>query len=168
MLLWQLAAQAGGGSRLLPSPSQIGAAGVRLIASGELWQHAWVSLHRALFGLALGGGLGLGLGLANGYWRLAERLFDTPLQMIRNVPHLALIPLVILWFGLGETPKVLLVALGVLFPVYVNTLHGVRAIDPGLVEMARLYGLGPGELFRQVIFPGRCQRSWWGFASRWA
>jgi sulfonate transport system permease protein len=153
-LLWQLVAHAGGGSRLLPAPSQIVAAAARLVASGELCQHAWVSLHRALLGLLIGGGLGLGLGLANGHWRLAERLFDTPLQMIRNVPHLALIPLVILWLGLGELPKVLLVALGVLFPVYVNTLHGVRAIDPGLVEMARLYGLGPRELFRQVILPG--------------
>jgi len=70
------------------------------------------------------------------------------------VPHLALIPLVILWFGLGEGAKVLLVALGVLFPVSVNTLHGVRSIDPGLLEMGRSYGLRPGALFRQVLLPG--------------
>src|SRR5439155_4131983 len=111
--------------RVLPAPTDILVAGARLIRSRELFHHAWVSLERALFGLALGGGVGLLLGLANGYWPIAERIFDTPVQMARNVPHLALIPLVILWFGLGEPSKVFLVALGVLFPVYLNTLHGV-------------------------------------------
>jgi sulfonate transport system permease protein len=142
------------GRMLLPAPSEILSAGVRLVRSGELAHHAWVSVQRALLGLLIGGGLGLLLGLVNGYWPIAEQLFDTPVQMVRNVPHLALIPLVILWFGLGEGAKVLLVALGVLFPIYVNTLHGVRSIDPALLEMGRLYGLRPPALFREIIFPG--------------
>jgi sulfonate transport system permease protein len=104
--------------------------------------------------LALGGSVGLGLGLLNGYWRLAERLTDTSLQMLRNIPHLALMPLTILWFGLGEESKVFLVALGVLFPMYVNTFHGVRAVDSGLIEMAKLYGLTSFGVFRHVILPG--------------
>jgi sulfonate transport system permease protein len=155
LVAWQvLAHRPQVGRDLIPAPSEILAAGVRLVRSGELAHHAWVSLQRALLGLFIGGGLGLLLGLVNGHWPLAERLLDTPVQMVRNVPHLALVPLVILWFGLGEGSKVLLVALGVVFPLYVNTLHGVRSIDPGLLEMGRLYGLGPAALFRQVIFPG--------------
>jgi len=155
VLAWQLLVRLSpAGHALIPAPTQIAAAAARLVRSGELLHHAWVSLQRAVLGLAIGGGLGLFLGLVNGYWPLAEGLLDTPLQMVRNVPHLALIPLVILWFGLGEPSKILLVALGVLFPVYVNTLHGVRSIDPGLLEMGLLHGLGPGALFRQIIFPG--------------
>ena len=74
--------------------------------------------------------------------------------MVRNVPHLALIPLVILWFGIDESAKLFLVALGVFFPIYLNTLHGIRTVDPQLIEMGRIYGMGNGELFRRVIFPG--------------
>jgi sulfonate transport system permease protein len=74
--------------------------------------------------------------------------------MIRNIPHLALIPLVILWFGIDEAAKVFLVALGVFFPIYVNTLHGVRSVDPHLLEMARAYGMKPNAVFRRVVLPG--------------
>ena len=74
--------------------------------------------------------------------------------MLRNVPHLAIIPLVILWFGIGEEAKIFLVAIGVLFPVYLNTFHGIRTVDRGLIEMARVYGLGPAALFWRVILPG--------------
>jgi sulfonate transport system permease protein len=81
-------------------------------------------------------------------------LTDTTLQMVRNVPHLALIPLVILWFGIDETAKLFLVALGVFFPIYLNTLHGIRTVDPQLIEMGRIYGMSDGELLRRVIFPG--------------
>ena len=74
--------------------------------------------------------------------------------MVRNMPHLALIPLVILWFGIDEAAKLFLVALGVFFPIYLNTLHGIRTVDPQLIEMGRTYGMTDGELFRRVIFPG--------------
>jgi len=70
------------------------------------------------------------------------------------VPHLAIIPLVILWFGIGEEAKIFLVVIGVLFPVYLNTFHGIRTVDRGLIEMARVYGLGPFALFWRVILPG--------------
>ena len=74
--------------------------------------------------------------------------------MVRNVPHLSLIPLVILWFGIGEEAKLFLVALGVFFPIYANTLHGIRSVDPGLVEMGRVYGMSRTELFTRVVLPG--------------
>jgi sulfonate transport system permease protein len=74
--------------------------------------------------------------------------------MLRNVPHLAIIPLVILWFGIAEEAKIFLVAIGVMFPIYLNTFHGVRTVDPALVEMAKVYGLSPFEIFLRIILPG--------------
>ena len=98
-------------------------------------------------GLVAGGAIGLAFGLANGLSKVSETLTDSTLQMIRNVPHLALIPLVIVWFGIDEGAKLFLVALGVFFPIYINTLHGVRSVDPQLIEMARSYGMsGAGGL----------------------
>ena len=153
--LWQLAAQAGWlSSRILPAPSAVAAAAWSLAVSGELWQHVRISALRALWGLLLGGGLGLALGLLNGSSRTAETLLDTTLQMIRNIPVLALIPLVILWVGIEETAKLALLSLGVFFPVYLNTFHGIRSVDPALIEMGRSYGLSGWPLYRDVILPG--------------
>ena len=108
-----------------------------LLLSGELWTHVQVSAGRAISGLLVGGGLGLLLGLLNGSSKTASTLLDTTLQMIRNIPALALIPLVILWFGIDESAKLFLVALGVFFPIYVNTLLGIQSVDPQLIEMGR-------------------------------
>ena len=152
---WQAAAQLGWlSSRILPAPWAVLKAFWQLSASGELWKHLATSTWRALTGFAIGGGLGLGLGLLTGSLRRAETLLDGTVQMIRNIPPLALIPLVILWFGIDETAKIFLVSLGVFFPIYVNTFHGIRAVDPGLVEMARSYGLTGWALYRAVILPG--------------
>lgn len=152
---WQLASQLGWlSSRVLPEPWAVLEAFWRLSASGEMWTHVAISTRRALLGFAIGGGLGLLLGLLTGSFRAAETLLDSSLQMVRNVPPLALIPLVILWFGIDETAKLFLVALGVFFPVYLNTFHGIRAVDPGLIEMARSYGLSGWQLYRHVILPG--------------
>ncbi len=152
---WQVASSSGWLSdAILPSPAAVVAAGWGLTLSGELPHHMGVSFLRAMAGLVVGGGIGFALGLANGLSSASDRLTDTTLQMARNVPHLALIPLVILWFGIGEEAKLFLVALGVFFPVYVNTLHGIRTVDPQLVEMGRCYGMTPPALFRRVILPG--------------
>lgn len=153
--VWQLAASSGWlSSRILPAPSAVAIAGWALLGSGELWQHLAISGWRAGIGFAIGGGLGLLLGFVTGLSTWGERLLDSSVQMIRNVPHLALIPLVILWFGIDESAKIFLVALGTLFPIYLNTYHGIRSVDAGLVEMARSYGLSGFALFRQVILPG--------------
>jgi sulfonate transport system permease protein len=152
---WQLSAQAGWLSyRVLPEPWAVAKAFWTLTASGELWQHLRVSLWRAAAGFAIGAGAGLLLGLLNGRFRRAETLLDTTLQMIRNIPALALIPLVILWFGIDEAAKLFLLAVGVFFPVYLNTFHGIRSADAGLIEMAGSYGLSGWPLFRDVILPG--------------
>ncbi|MEJ1161481.1 ABC transporter permease subunit [Prosthecomicrobium sp. N25] len=153
--LWQVGSSLGLISdRVLPAPTDVVAAGWRLALSGELLANARSSAARAVSGLLIGGTIGFGLGLANGLSRASDRLTDTTVQMIRNIPHLALIPLVILWFGIGEEAKLFLVALGVFFPVYVNTVHGVRGVDGQLIEMGRIYGMSRWTLFRKVILPG--------------
>ncbi|MEX5381867.1 aliphatic sulfonate ABC transporter permease SsuC [Cronobacter muytjensii] len=155
LVVWQFASQAGWlSTRTLPSPESVAETFWRLTASGELWQHLAISSWRALVGFSIGGLIGLTLGLISGLSRWGERLLDSSIQMLRNVPHLALIPLVILWFGIDESAKIFLVALGTLFPIYINTWHGIRNIDSGLLEMARSYGLSGFSLFRQVILPG--------------
>jgi sulfonate transport system permease protein len=141
-------------ARVLPAPSATVVAAWDLLRSGELGRSILISTERAFLGLAIGGVLGLALGLLTGAWPAAERLLDSTLQMLRNVPHLAIIPLVILWFGIDEKAKVFLVAVGVLFPLYINTFHGVRTVDRGLIEMARSYGLSRSALFWRIILPG--------------
>ncbi|AZK64799.1 aliphatic sulfonate ABC transporter permease SsuC [Pectobacterium versatile] len=155
LVAWQVSVEFGWlSNRILPAPSSVITAGWSLIASGELWQHLAISGWRALIGFAIGGSIGLVLGFITGLSRWGERLLDSSVQMIRNVPHLALIPLVILWFGIDEAAKIFLVALGTLFPVYLNTYHGIKNIDRGLLEMARSYGLSGISLFSQVVLPG--------------
>ena len=155
IVFWEIAAQLGWlSSRILPEPLAVFSAAWKLALSGELWTHLGVSTWRAASGFAVGGGLGLLLGLLTGTFRQAEILLDTSLQMIRNIPALALIPLVILWFGIDETAKLFLVSVGVFFPIYLNTFHGIRSVDRGLIEMARSYGLSGWPLYRDVILPG--------------
>lgn len=152
---WQLAASMGWlSTRVLPAPVSIFVTGWDLLVSGALWKHLSVSATRAFIGFSIGGGIGLALGLVTGLSAWGERFLDSTVQMIRNVPHLALIPLVILWFGIDETAKIFLVALGTLFPIYLNTYHGIRHIDQGLIEMARNYGLSGWRLFWHIILPG--------------
>ncbi|ARP93672.1 aliphatic sulfonate ABC transporter permease SsuC [Bordetella genomosp. 13] len=155
LLLWQAGSQTGWIShRVAPAPSAVFAAAWELIRSGELFVQLWASFVRAGIGFLIGGTLGLVLGLASGGFKTFETLFDTTVQMVRNVPHLAMIPLVILWFGIDEAGKLFLVALGTFFPIYVNTFHGIRSVEAGLVEMGRSYGLTRRELYTKVILPG--------------
>jgi sulfonate transport system permease protein len=154
LLVWQ--AFAGTGiipHRVLPSPIEVLQAGFHLTLTGELPTHLWESFQRALAGLLIGGAIGFAFGLLNGLVGPANRLFDSSLQMLRNIPHLAMIPLVILWFGIGEPAKLFLIVIGVFFPIYVNTIHGIRSTDPRLIEMGRIYGLTPLELLLTVVLP---------------
>ncbi|HLR68010.1 sulfonate transport system permease protein [Virgibacillus campisalis] len=140
--------------KILPAPSDVFQAGLSLLGTGELYEHVSISLWRALAGFLIGGVIGFLFGLFNGISKYSDLLFDTSIQMLRNIPHLALIPLVILWFGIDETSKIFLVALGVMFPVYINTYHGIKSVDKKLIEMGRAYGLKGKSLFFSVIFPG--------------
>lgn len=152
--LWQILSMIGMiPATILPSPIAVIQSGIELTQSGELINHISISLGRAITGFIIGGLVGFFLGLFNGLFKPLDLLFDTSIQMLRNIPHLALLPLVILWFGIDEVSKVFLVALGVLFPIYINTYHGIKSVDKGLIEMGRAYGLKGSSLFFQVILP---------------
>ncbi|WP_395315938.1 aliphatic sulfonate ABC transporter permease SsuC [Variovorax sp. UC74_104] len=155
IVFWQIASSLGWlSTRVLPAPIDVVKAAWNLTVSGELWTHVKVSAGRALAGLAIGGGAGLVLGLLTGSVKFAETLLDSTIQMVRNIPALALIPLVILWFGIDESAKLFLISVSVFFPIYLNTFHGIRNVDPQLIEMGRTYGLSRWQLYREVILPG--------------
>jgi sulfonate transport system permease protein len=125
-----------------------------LIGQGRLLSDIGASLLRAAAGFLIGGSLGFVLGTLVGFSRLAEALFDRSVQMVRAVPFLAALPLVIVWFGVGEGGKVFLVSLGVLFPIYINTVLGIRQVDPKLLELGRVTGLSNWTLIRRIVLPG--------------
>lgn len=141
-------------STLLPTPFEVIQAGVQLFKTGELQEHVLISTQRALIGFAIGGIIGFVLGLFNGTILFFEKMLDTTIQMVRTIPHLALIPLVILWFGIDETAKIFLVAIGVMFPIYINTFNGIKNVDRKLIEMGTVYGLSRWKLFTNIILPG--------------
>jgi sulfonate transport system permease protein len=155
LLLWQLASGTGVlPPRLLAAPTTVASTAWELIRSGQLGAALLVSLQRVIVGLVLGVLAGLAFGLASGLSRWGELLLDPVLQALRTLPFLGLIPLFILWFGIGETPKIALVALGVTFPVYLNTFAGIRGVDGKLVEAAATLGLGRRQRWLHVVLPG--------------
>ncbi len=152
---WQAASSAGVlPARILTSPWAVLQAGWALAATGALGHHLLVSLARVVVGLAIGGSLGVAFALLAGLSRRGEAIIDAPLQMLRTLPFVGLVPLFILWFGIGETPKIALVALGSLFPIYLTLFGGIRGVDRKLVEAATIFGLGRFAIIRHVILPG--------------
>ncbi len=155
LVLWEVGARTGViPARVLAAPSTVAATAAHLIASGELIRNLLVSLGRVAAGFSLALFTGIALALAAGLSRWGETLLDPPIQMLRTLPLLALVPLFIVWFGIGETPKVALIALGATFPVYLNLFNAIRAVDSKVVEAARSFGLGGLDLIRDVILPG--------------
>jgi len=155
LLLWQTLSSTGVvGPRTLAPPTDVLAAAVELTRSGELPQHLLASLRRVAAGLAIGVTAGLALATVAGLFRLGEDLVDSSMQILRAFPSLGLVSLMILWFGIGEAPKVALVAIGTTFPVYLNTYAAIRGVDAGLVEAGTTFGLDRRGLVRHVILPG--------------
>ncbi|WP_406315677.1 ABC transporter permease subunit [Streptosporangium sp. NBC_01639] len=153
--LWQLAGSTGLlPERLLASPAKVVATAADLVQAGVLPTAIAVSLQRALIGFALGALAGITLALVAGLSRVGENAVDPPLQMLRALPLFGLIPLFILWFGIGETPKVALVALGVVFPLYLNTFAGIRGVDGKLAEVAQVLRLRRSALIAHIVLPG--------------
>jgi sulfonate transport system permease protein len=154
LALWQAGSAVGLiPQNVLPAPSLIAEAGVGLVRNGQLGDALRVSGMRVVEGLLLGGVIGVTLGTAVGLSRWFETTVDPPMQMIRALPHLGLIPLFILWFGIGELPKVLLVALGVSFPLYLNSFSAIRQVDPLLFETAKVLGFSFWQRFTRIIVP---------------
>ncbi|NQX67108.1 ABC transporter permease [Paenibacillus alba] len=139
--------------QLLPTPIQIIKAFIGLTRDGVLFDNLSVSMYRAVIGFVIGGGLGLLSGLLVGFFRKTEYTLDPTLQMIRTVPHLAIMPLFILWFGFGEFSKVLLIAKGAFFPLYLNTFLGIRGIDSKLFEVTRVLEFSRFKQITKLILP---------------
>ncbi len=138
---------------LTPAQPYAGGSWLAWACSGELPRDAAASLLRIAAGFAIGAGLALPLGLAMGAWPLVHQLLNPALQLLRPIPPIAFIPLAILWFGLGSPPALFLIALGAFFPVLMNTIAGVRSVDPIYVRAARNLGAGQWTLFRRIVLP---------------
>lgn len=155
LLVWEALCRGGYvAPQILPAPSKVVSTAIRLAANGGLFHDLGVSLLRAGVGFVIGGLIGFALGVAVGFSRVAESAIDRSVQMVRAVPFLAALPLTIIWFGVGEGQKIFLVSLGVMFPIYVNTVLGIRQVDPKLLELARVQGLSAWTTIRRIVLPG--------------
>ncbi|GAB3251705.1 ABC transporter permease [Alteromonas gracilis] len=153
--LWQLASSTGVlDPRLLASPIDVVGRAIELVQAGTLGSATLVSLQRVALGFTIGATIALCLAVPAGLSRFAEDVVDPPMQMLRTLPHFGLIPLFILWFGIGEVPKLALIAMGVAFPLYLNTFAGIRNIDRRYTEAARAMHLTWGQRLRHVVLPG--------------
>ncbi|ALZ61354.1 ABC transporter permease [Bacillus cereus] len=154
LIIWQLAGVFGLVSKtVLPTPLDIFLAFQELIKTGELFGHLSISVFRAAAGFFIGGGLGIILGTIVGFSTRSEQYLDPSVQMLRTVPHLAVAPLFVLWFGFGETSKVLLIADGAFFPLYVNAFLGIRGVDSKLFDVARVLEFSKRKLITKLILP---------------
>ncbi|GFZ27023.1 ABC transporter permease subunit [Lactobacillus corticis] len=155
ILFWQLAVQLKWiQSEFLPAPTEVVQTAIVDWKKGILQKNISISLFRATCGFVIGGGMGFILGLLSGTSKLFRKTFDSTIQMLRTIPNMALIPLVVLILGIGEPAKICFVALACLFPMYINTYHGITSIDPDLLEMGKSYQLNTVQMFKQIIFPG--------------
>ncbi|WP_393976102.1 ABC transporter permease subunit [Xanthobacter nonsaccharivorans] len=155
VVAWEILAQTGFVTpQVLPAPSKVVRTAFKLATSGSLLEDLVTSLLRAAAGFAIGGSIAFALGILVGFSRIAEALVDRSVQMVRAIPFLALLPLVIVWFGVGEGQKIFLVALGVAFPIYINTTLGIRQVDPKLLELGRVQGLSTLQMITRIVLPG--------------
>jgi sulfonate transport system permease protein len=160
VLLWQLLSSAGLiPAQKLPAPTTIWHTAVTLVttnspAYGTLQDAMLVSLERMAVGFAVGGTVAVLLALVAGLSRLGENTIDPLLQIVRMLPLFGLIPVFIVWFGIGELPKIILIALGAAIPLYLNTFAGIRSVDAKLAEVGQVLRLSKSETIRHVILPG--------------
>lgn len=152
--VWEGICRAGVVSALfLPAPTQILSSLAEMIAAGEIGESLVASLYRIIIGFALGGSLGLVVGLVTGTSALADRMVNPLVNALYPIPKIALLPLFILWLGIGELSKVTIIALGVFFPIAMNTYSGVKNVDPLLIKVAVSFNAGWVYTMRCVVLP---------------
>lgn len=155
LIFWQLAVSVGHvPSNKIPSPAAVISALRELISNGQLATALEASVRRVVLGLLLGVALGSTVAMVSGLTALGGRLIDPVVHMFRTMPVLALLPLFVIWFGIGEEAKVFLIAWAVMFPIYINLYAGIKGVDPKLIEAGRVLGLSRLGQIRQVILPG--------------
>ncbi len=154
ILLWQAVCMTGWVSELyLPAPTSILKTGWEMAASGEIMVNMQASLQRIGWGYAIGGAAGIGIGLLTGFSKLAEAVGNPLIYSLYPIPKIALLPLIILWLGIGEISKITIISLGVFFPVVINTYSGVKNVDPLLIKVAVSYRTSRMNMIRKVILP---------------
>jgi sulfonate transport system permease protein len=151
---WLLTASGTLDAQTLAGPGRVWSVGWDLVANGQLQHNLWASLQRVIWGLLLGIGVGTGLALISGLSKVGEAVVDAPVQILRALPILALQPLFVIWFGIGEEMKIVLIAFAVAFPIYINTYAGVTGVDGRHLELAHAVRLRRRDLFRKVVLPG--------------
>lgn len=155
ILLWQLLSHLGVlGEDQIASPVQIARTAASLAAEGTLQEATLVSVQRVATGFVIGAVIGVSLAIVAGLSRIGEDTVDPPMQMLRTLPHFGLIPLFIVWMGIGEMPKIALIAMGVTFPLYVNTFAGIRGVDRKFLDAATSMHLTRAQRLRHVVLPG--------------
>lgn len=142
------------GPRVFPAPWEVVRAGVELTLGGVLQEHLWASLQRAFIGLVCGLGIGLLLAVVAGTATRFEDTIDSVMQIFKAIPNFTLVPLFIIWFGIHEAPKLLLITLSVCMPIYINTYSAIRNVDSRLIESARTLGLGHWRRVWHIVLPG--------------
>jgi NitT/TauT family transport system permease protein len=150
---WQVAGSRGHGPDLIATPTTVLAAGAALAASGELGRHVWVSLQELLGGFALATAAGVALGLAMGWSRPLGHLLDPVVMALHTAPRIALLPVLVVWLGVGIASKVAVVFLGAVFPILVTTAAGVRQVDALWVRAVRAFGARPSQVVATVVVP---------------
>ncbi len=152
---WQLAARWGLVKHgYLPAPSAVAVAGVAMARDGELWQNAQISLLEFAMGLALSIGVGIPLGLLMGWFRTVRELFEPLVMVLNAMPRIALIPMIVVWLGIGSISKIAVVFIGGVIPLIVNGMAGVRDADGSLVRLARSFCASDLQLFLKILLPG--------------
>jgi sulfonate transport system permease protein len=154
LLVWELLARLGTlPFNWLPAPTVVGKTIYQLAVAGDLLKHAEITLARVAVGFLLGASAGTFVGGLTGYLPVARRLLDPSLQALRSVPSIAWVPLFLLWLGIGETSKIVLISVGAFFPVYLNLSVAMRHVDPKLLEVGKLYRLSSFQMVRRLILP---------------
>jgi ABC-type nitrate/sulfonate/bicarbonate transport system permease component len=168
MLIWELASRSGlVNALILPPPSGALADLVKLVLDGELLKALWASLYRILCGFTLAVVIGIVLGAVMARIRLLDLLLDPLVQLLRPISPLAIFPLAILWFGIGDASKIFIIALGASFPVILNTYAGVRCIDPNLFRASQSLGATSTEIFTSIVLPGSLPHIFTGIRLAW-
>lgn len=155
LVAWEVSARVGLVKPLLfPAPSRIGRSLLTMLQSGDLLTHSRATLTRLLLGLIVGGVPGLVLGLLMGQWRRLAAVLDPLIAALHPIPKIAVFPLIMVFFGVGEGSKIVIAAFGAFFPILLNTIAGVRQINPVLLQVAQNYRASRWQLFTRVILPG--------------
>lgn len=155
LVLWEVSVRVGLlDARFFPAPSSVFDTFVSSIKSGALWEHTWASLQRLFWGFLLGGIPGLALGIVMGLYRPLRAVFDPIIAATYPIPKSAILPLILLIFGLGEASKIVMVAIGVFYPVCINAVAGVLEINKIYLDVGKNYQAGRWQVFRTIALPG--------------